>query len=46
MSNLHFILLLLALVSFLVAAASAPTGRLNCVALGLAFWVATLILPR
>lgn len=46
MSTLHFVLLLLALVSFLVAACSTPTGRINCIALGLALWVATLILPR
>jgi len=46
MSTLHFILILLALVSFLVAAASTPTGRLNCTALGLALWVSTLLIPR
>ena len=46
MSTLHFILILLALVCFLVAAAGTPTGRVNVLALGLAFWVSTILIPR
>jgi hypothetical protein len=46
MTTIHFVLILFALVSFLVAATGAPTGRVNCIALGLAFWVATLLIPR
>lgn len=44
-----FVLLILALVCFLVAAisgyAGGPIVRINFVALGLAFWVATLLIP-
>lgn len=46
MSTLHFLLLVGALVSFLVAASGFSWGRVNPIGLGLAFWVATLLLPR
>jgi hypothetical protein len=36
---LGLILRILALIAFLVAAASIRTGRLNCIGLGLALWV-------
>ena len=35
--------ILVALISFVLAAVSLPTGRLNLIALGLACWVATLL---
>jgi hypothetical protein len=42
----HFILLLLAVVSFLIAATSTNTGRVNCIALGLALVTLTQLIPR
>lgn len=41
---LDVILLVLALVSFLLAAAGAVVGRLHLVPLGLALWVLSLLL--
>lgn len=38
------LLLIAALVCFLIGAAGVAVGRVNMIALGLAFWVATLIL--
>lgn len=40
--SIHIILLVLALVCFIVAACNVPS-RVNLVALGLAFWVATFL---
>ena len=40
------ILLVLAFICFLLASISLPTGRLNLVALGLAFLVASQLWPR
>lgn len=40
MTALYFVLLLLALVCFVVAAFNVVSARVNLVALGLAFWVA------
>ncbi len=39
-----FILLLLALVCFVLAAIGVPSNRVNLVALGLAFWVLTAVI--
>lgn len=41
--NTHTVLLVVALVSFLYAAV-APPSRVNAVAVGLAAWVATLLI--
>jgi hypothetical protein len=45
MSTVKTLLLLLALVLFLVAAYPPATARVNLLALGLASWVASLIIP-
>jgi hypothetical protein len=37
------LLLILALICFIIAAASIPTGRIQTVALGLAFWVGSIL---
>lgn len=42
--TLSLILLFLALICFVVAACSIPTGRVQTVALGLAFWVLSELL--
>lgn len=39
----HTILLVFAFVCFVLAACSVPSGRVNLIGAGLAFWVATLI---
>ena len=44
MVTVNVVLMLLALVSFLLAAAQTPVPRVNLVAVGLAFWVLALIL--
>jgi hypothetical protein len=43
MLSIDALLLVLAFVFFLLGAFSAPTGRLNCTAAGLACWVATFL---
>jgi hypothetical protein len=43
MISLRIVLMLLALVSFLLAAVNVPSPRINLVALGLTFWVLALI---
>ena len=45
MITLPFLLLLLALICFLAAAVQVPAPRVNLVALGLFFWVLTLLIP-
>ena len=45
MSTLKTTLLILALVLFLVAAYPPATARVNLIALGLAAWVATSLVP-
>ncbi len=37
--------LIFALVLFILAAVGVPSSRFNLVAAGLAFWVATLVIP-
>lgn len=45
--DIVIILLLLAgLVCFIIAAIGAWTPRVNLIALGLAFWIATVLLPK
>jgi hypothetical protein len=44
--NVHFALLLAATLCFLIAAAGTGLGRVNLVALGLALWMLTLLVPR
>ena len=39
-SSMELILLLLGFICFVVAAASVSVGRVNLIALGLAFWIA------
>ena len=39
----HTVLLVFAFVCFVLAAGSVPSGRINLIGAGLAFWVATLI---
>jgi hypothetical protein len=41
---LTLILLIAALVCFLIAAGGVAVGRVNLIALGLAFWVITLLI--
>jgi len=41
---LTFLLLLAGFICFLVAAASVSIGRVNLIALGLAFWIFTALL--
>jgi hypothetical protein len=43
MLTLHFLLLVLAFICFFLAAVGV-VGRINLVALGLAFWVLTLLI--
>jgi hypothetical protein len=43
MVDLQFTLLVGALVCFVLSAVSADTGRINTTALGLAFWVLTVL---
>jgi hypothetical protein len=44
---IHLALLIVALVLFLIAAVGVPTGRCNLTALGLFFWVLSiLVTPR
>jgi len=43
MFTVKFVFLLLALISFIAAAASFPS-RVNLIGLGLAFWVLTLVI--
>lgn len=43
MITLHLVLLFLALVAFVLAAINVPSPRINLTALGLAFWVLSLI---
>lgn len=42
---LTLLLLVLAAVCFALAAASVGAGRVNLIALGLFFWVATVLIP-
>ena len=42
--NIHLALLVLALISFFIAAIAVPVPRVNLIALGLAFWMLSLIL--
>lgn len=44
MVMLTFLLLLAGFICFLVAAASVSIGRVNLIALGLAFWIFTALL--
>jgi hypothetical protein len=46
METLILIFLVIALVCFVVAALGKWTFKTNLIALGLAFWVATLLLPH
>lgn len=46
METLVLIFLVIALVCFVVAAIGLWTPRVNLVALGLAFWVASVLLPH
>jgi hypothetical protein len=43
MISLRIVLLLLALISFVLAAIGVPSSRINLTALGLSFWVLSLI---
>ena len=43
MISLRIVLMLLALISFVLAAINVPSPRINLVALGLSFWVLALI---
>lgn len=45
MASLKLALLIVAFLLFLIAAFPIPSGRVNLLALGLAAWVATAILP-
>lgn len=42
--TISLVLLVVALVLFILAAVNVPSSRVNLVALGLAFWVASLLL--
>lgn len=42
--TVQFVLLILAFVCFIVATANVPWPRVNLIALGLAFWVLTLLI--
>jgi hypothetical protein len=44
MITISLLCLILALICFIIAAVSIPTGRISTVALGLAFWVAAELL--
>ena len=44
MMTLDLVLLVLSLVCFLAAAANVPSPRVNLVAAGLAFWMASVVL--
>lgn len=44
MVTVHLVLLVLALVCFLAAAAGVQSPRVNLLAAGLAFWVASVLL--
>jgi hypothetical protein len=46
METLILIFLVIALICFAVAAIGLWTPRVNLIALGLAFWVATALLPH
>ena len=43
MVSLRFVLLLLALISFVLAAFGVPTRSINLTALGLSFWLLALL---
>jgi len=43
MVSLRFVLMLLALISFVLATFGVPTPRINLTALGLSFWVLALL---
>jgi hypothetical protein len=42
--SLSELLLILAFICFVLAAVSVPTGRISTVALGLAFWVLSILI--
>ena len=42
----NFILVLVALILFLVAAIGVPSGRVNLIALGLFFWLLSTLVAR
>jgi hypothetical protein len=44
MVTINVLLLLVAFVCFVIATIGVPTSRLNVTALGLAFWVASVLL--
>jgi hypothetical protein len=46
METLILIFLVISLACFVIAAIGLWTPRVNLIALGLAFWVATLLLPH
>jgi hypothetical protein len=43
MSTLHTALVLVALICFVLAAVQVPSPRVNLVATGLAFWIASVL---